>query len=87
MSDYSVASLKRVSAKTLSEKILEEQDKAEPSFAVIDVRDVGMFNAQDFSSLLQFTMRCRHFLEMLKHDVAWELYLMPRCCLYIKTRY
>ncbi|KAM0476448.1 hypothetical protein ACHAPX_006361 [Trichoderma viride] len=40
MSNYTVASLKRVSAKTLSEKILEEQEKAEPSFAVIDVRDV-----------------------------------------------
>lgn len=42
MSNYTVASLKRVSAKTLSKKILEEQDEAEPSFAVIDVRDVGM---------------------------------------------
>lgn len=42
MSNHTVASLKRVSAKTLSDKILEEQDKAEPSFAVIDVRDVGM---------------------------------------------
>lgn len=42
MSSYTVASLKRVSAKTLSDKILGEQDKAEPSFAVIDVRDVGM---------------------------------------------
>lgn len=41
MSNYTVASLKRVSAKTLSEKILEEQGQAEPSFAVIDVRDVG----------------------------------------------
>lgn len=44
MSNYTVASIKRVSAKTLSEKILEEQEKAEPSFAVIDVRDVGMLN-------------------------------------------
>lgn len=42
MSNYTVASLKRVSARTLSEKILEEQEKAEPSFVVIDVRDVGM---------------------------------------------
>lgn len=42
MSNYTVASLKRVPARTLSEKILEEQEKAEPSFAVIDVRDVGM---------------------------------------------
>lgn len=42
MATYTVASLKRVSAKTLSEKILEEQEQAEPSFAVVDVRDVGM---------------------------------------------
>jgi hypothetical protein len=48
MSNYTVASLKRVSAKTLSEKILEEQEKAEPSFAVIDVRDVGTLYAHDF---------------------------------------
>ncbi|KAL7934306.1 Rhodanese-like protein [Trichoderma chlorosporum] len=40
MSNYTVASVKRVSAKTLSEKILEEREQAEPSFAVIDVRDV-----------------------------------------------
>lgn len=42
MSNYTVASIKRVSAKTLSEKILAEQEQAEPSFAVVDVRDVGM---------------------------------------------
>lgn len=42
MSNVTVASIKRVSAKTLSEKILAEQEQAEPSFAVIDVRDVGM---------------------------------------------
>ncbi|KAM0248556.1 hypothetical protein ACHAQJ_009405 [Trichoderma viride] len=40
MASYTVASLKRVSAKTLSEKILEEREQAEPSFAVVDVRDV-----------------------------------------------
>lgn len=38
-----VATLKRLSAKTLSEKILEEREQADPSFAVIDVRDVGMY--------------------------------------------
>lgn len=42
MSNFTVASIKRVSAKTLSEKILAEQEQAEPSFAVVDVRDVGM---------------------------------------------
>ncbi|KAL6826411.1 Rhodanese-like protein [Trichoderma camerunense] len=40
MSNFTVASIKRVSAKTLSEKILAEQEQAEPSFAVVDVRDV-----------------------------------------------
>ncbi|KAL7948603.1 Rhodanese-like protein [Trichoderma barbatum] len=40
MSNVTVASIKRVSAKTLSEKILEEREQAEPSFAVVDVRDV-----------------------------------------------
>lgn len=57
MSNYTVASLKRVSAKTLSEKILEEQEKAEPSFAVIDVRDVGMYDAHDFSDIFHLFAR------------------------------
>lgn len=43
MPTVTVASLKRVSAKALSEKILAEAEQAEPSLAVIDVRDVGEF--------------------------------------------
>lgn len=42
MATITVASIKRVSAQALSEKILEEREQAEPSYAVIDVRDVGM---------------------------------------------
>ncbi|CAG9939685.1 unnamed protein product [Clonostachys rosea f. rosea IK726] len=34
-----IASLPRMSAKTLSEKILAEQDAKDPTFAIIDVRD------------------------------------------------
>ncbi|KAK2476355.1 hypothetical protein H9L39_11579, partial [Fusarium oxysporum f. sp. albedinis] len=34
-----IASLKRLSAKSLSEKILEEVNATDPTFAVIDVRD------------------------------------------------
>ncbi|KAJ4011939.1 Cdc25 phosphatase Ibp1 [Fusarium irregulare] len=34
-----IASLKRLSAKSLSEKILEEVNVTDPTFAVIDVRD------------------------------------------------
>ncbi|CAG7562708.1 unnamed protein product [Fusarium equiseti] len=34
-----IASLKRLSAKSLSEKILEEVNLTDPTFAVIDVRD------------------------------------------------
>lgn len=41
MPTVTIASLKRVSAKALSEKILAEAEQAEPSLAVIDVRDVG----------------------------------------------
>lgn len=37
----SIANLKRLSAKSLSEKILAERDAAEPSYAVVDVRDDG----------------------------------------------
>lgn len=37
----SIATLKRLSAKSLSEKILAERDAAEPSYAVVDVRDDG----------------------------------------------
>ncbi|KAH6605354.1 hypothetical protein Trco_007061 [Trichoderma cornu-damae] len=40
MATYTVASIKRLSAKTLADKILAEREQAEPSFAVIDVRDV-----------------------------------------------
>lgn len=36
-----VASLKRVSAKSLSEKVLQEVDAKDPSFAIVDVRDDG----------------------------------------------
>lgn len=38
-----IASLPRMSAKTLSEKILAEQDAKDPAFAIIDVRDDGWF--------------------------------------------
>jgi len=39
-----IASLKRLSAKSLSEKILEEVNVTDPTFAVIDVRDNGKFH-------------------------------------------
>ncbi|OAA76543.1 Rhodanese-like protein [Akanthomyces lecanii RCEF 1005] len=35
----SIASLKRISAKDLSERILAERDAAEPTYAIVDVRD------------------------------------------------
>jgi hypothetical protein len=41
MSAPSIASLKRISAKTLSDKLLAESESPEPSIAVIDVRDNG----------------------------------------------
>ncbi|GAB0133080.1 hypothetical protein EsDP_00001496 [Epichloe bromicola] len=34
-----IASLRRISAKSLSEKILAEKDSPSPSYAIIDVRD------------------------------------------------
>ncbi|KAI5459750.1 Rhodanese-like domain-containing protein [Mariannaea sp. PMI_226] len=34
-----IASLRRISAKSLSERMLEEKDAKDPTFAVIDVRD------------------------------------------------
>lgn len=37
----SVATLQRMSAQTLSEKILAEREAADPTFAVVDVRDDG----------------------------------------------
>lgn len=37
----SIASLKRISAKDLSERILAERDNAEPTYAIVDVRDDG----------------------------------------------
>lgn len=40
----SVASLKRISAKDLSERILAERDSAEPTYAIVDVRDDGKKN-------------------------------------------
>jgi Cdc25 family phosphatase len=36
-----IATLQRISAKSLSEKILEEREAKDPTFAVIDVRDDG----------------------------------------------
>lgn len=41
-----IASLKRLSAKSLSEKILQEVDATDPTFAVIDVRDNGKYNTK-----------------------------------------
>lgn len=38
-----IATLKRLSAKSLSEKILEEVNAADPTFAIIDVRDDGEY--------------------------------------------
>ncbi|KAJ6783250.1 hypothetical protein PWT90_07496 [Aphanocladium album] len=35
----SIASLKRISAKELSERILAEKDSTEPTYAIVDVRD------------------------------------------------
>lgn len=44
-----IASLKRLSAKSLSEKILEEVNATDPTFAVIDVRDNGELACKPFS--------------------------------------
>jgi Cdc25 family phosphatase len=44
-----IASLKRLSAKSLSEKILEEVNTTDPTFAVIDVRDNGELAFKLFS--------------------------------------
>jgi Cdc25 family phosphatase len=38
---HSISSLQRLSAKALSEKILEEKEATDPTFAVVDVRDDG----------------------------------------------
>lgn len=43
-----IATLKRLSAKSLSEKILEEVNVTDPTFAVIDVRDNGEFYSNPF---------------------------------------
>lgn len=37
----SIATLQRMTAKSLSEKILEEREAKDPTFAIIDVRDDG----------------------------------------------
>lgn len=39
----SIATLQRISAKSLSEKILQEIEAKDPTFAIIDVRDDGTF--------------------------------------------
>lgn len=54
MPTVTIASLKRVSAKALSEKILAEAEQAEPSLAVIDVRDVGEFLSQTLNVFSSF---------------------------------
>ena len=36
-----IGTLKRINAQALSEKILEEKEAKDPSFAVVDVRDDG----------------------------------------------
>ncbi|POR37436.1 Transcriptional adapter 2 [Tolypocladium paradoxum] len=41
MSTASIASLQRMSARALSEQMLAEREAADPTFAVIDVRDDG----------------------------------------------
>jgi hypothetical protein len=41
-----IATLKRLSAKSLSEKILEEVNAADPTFTIIDVRDDGEYSLQ-----------------------------------------
>ncbi|KAF4946407.1 hypothetical protein FGADI_11232 [Fusarium gaditjirri] len=42
-----IASLKRLSAKSLSEKILQEVNATDPTFAVIDVRDNAELTLED----------------------------------------
>lgn len=37
----SIVTLRRISADQLSQKMLAERDAAEPSFAIVDVRDDG----------------------------------------------
>lgn len=51
-----IASLKRLSAKSLSEKILEEVNATDPTFAVIDVRDNGKFAFKPFSKRKLFSI-------------------------------
>ncbi|GJN66433.1 hypothetical protein PLICBS_000451 [Purpureocillium lilacinum] len=43
MSSVNIHTLQRMTAKTLSEKLLQEREAANPTFAVIDVRDDGTF--------------------------------------------
>jgi hypothetical protein len=53
-----IASLRRMSAKSLSEKILAEKDSANPSYAIIDVRDDGTY----LLSQIYFFLVSLHFL-------------------------
>lgn len=43
-----IATLKRLSAKSLSEKMLGEVNAQDPTFAIIDVRDNGTFPSRSF---------------------------------------
>lgn len=59
----SVASLRRMSAKTLSQQILEAQNAADPTFAVIDVRDDGECSAvplMAFQPCFSLKHACEH---------------------------
>lgn len=47
-----IATLQRISAKSLSEKILEEREAKDPTFAVIDVRDNGRIPHRSQDTLL-----------------------------------
>lgn len=44
----SIATLKRISAKSLSEKLIAGLDESNPSVAVVDVRDDGEYNSLTF---------------------------------------
>jgi hypothetical protein len=56
-----IATLKRLSAKSLSEKIIEEVNATDPTFAVIDVRDNGKLTFSKRTRNLGFILSLRFF--------------------------
>lgn len=72
----SIATLKRISADQLSQKMLAERDATEPSFAIVDVRDDGKLAIEHFHL---------HALSGTDKYIAIRLYRWPHQGVYTRS--